>query len=124
MPDYRFLRHCRTADSEAWDILDGPDPVGRVDLHYTSAVVYGLLALERELAEEEVQGLIEMIDTEIIDSVDTPREDFLVSVYVGKSVGIYSDDVFEDDEEFDIEFEDDDDEEEDDEPARNGNGLR
>lgn len=96
MPDYRFVRLWRTSQSEAYEILDAQEPLARIDLHYTSSVVYGLMILEKELPEEGVQDLIEVIDSEIVDSVDTPREDFLVSVYLGTELGTYSDDVFGD----------------------------
>ena len=76
MPDYRFVRLWRTSQSEAYEILDAQEPLARLDLHYTSSVVYGLMILEKELPEEGVQDLIEVVDSEIVDSVDTPREDF------------------------------------------------
>ncbi len=91
MPDYRFERQCRTHTSEGYEIHDGDQRLGRVDLHYTSTVVYATAVLEREL--------IEGIDNEIVDSADTPRDDLLVTVFQGTEVGVYSDDVFEDEEE-------------------------
>jgi hypothetical protein len=97
MPDYRFVRLCRTPQSEAYEVFDTQEPIGRVDLHYTSSVVYANLVIERETSEEAIQEMIEIIDNEVVDSVDTPRDDFLVSVFIGREVGIYSDDVFDDD---------------------------
>jgi hypothetical protein len=38
--------------------------------------------------------LIEQIDEDLVLSADMPRDDFLVSVYVGRDVGFYSDDYF------------------------------
>jgi hypothetical protein len=56
--------------------------------------VHGTLILERELEEADLTKLIEQIDEDLVLSADMPREDFLVSVYVGKDVGFYSDEYF------------------------------
>jgi hypothetical protein len=56
--------------------------------------VHGTLILERELEEAELTKLIEQIDEDLVLSADMPRDDFLVSVYVGRDVGFYSDDYF------------------------------
>lgn len=95
MADYRFERQCRTPQSEAYEIHEAQDRVGRIDLHFTDSVVYGTLLVERELNEEEIQDLIEVIDDELVDTADTPRTDFLVTVFQGRELGVYSDDVFE-----------------------------
>lgn len=99
MAEYRFDRQCRTSQSEVYEILEGEEGVGRVDLHYTSTVVYATLILEKDLTEEETRELIEAIDTELADTSDSPREDFWVTVYRGQEVGVYSDEVFEEEEE-------------------------
>jgi hypothetical protein len=68
--------------------------LGAIDLHYTSSNVHGTLILERELDESDLTKLIEQIDEDLVLSADMPRDDFLVSVYVGRDVGFYSDDYF------------------------------
>jgi len=71
--------------------------------------VHGTLILERELEEAEIAKLIEQIDEDLVWSADMARDDFLVSVYVGKDVGFYSDDYFDEedeDEDFELEIED------------------
>lgn len=90
-PALRFDRVCRTADSEAFLLSDGEEPLGRVDLHYGSTVVHGLLVVERELSEDDLQGLVERIDEDLVWTADRPREDFLVTVYRGQEIGVYSD---------------------------------
>lgn len=99
MPNYQFERQCRTAYSEAYLItLDG-DRIGRIDLHYTPSIVYGTLAVEERVTEDEIADLIEVIDEDLVMTADVPRDDFVVSVYQGRSVGEYSDEVFEEEEE-------------------------
>src|SRR5215472_8618270 len=106
MDDIRFDRQFRTPYSESYAIMQGNSRVGSVDIHFTTTTVHGTLILERELEEAEIAKLIEQIDEELVLSADMPREDFMVSVYVGRDVGFYSDDFFdeEDEDEFEIEL--------------------
>ena len=116
MDDIRFDRQFRTPYSESYAIMQGNSRVGSVDIHFTTTTVHGTLILERELEESEIAKLIEQIDEDLVWSADMSREDFLVSVYVGKDVGFYSDDYFDEDEDdeddFELEIEDE----------ENGNG--
>lgn len=95
MPHYIFERECRTAFSEAYIVLDGERPVGKVDLHYTPSVVHATLCVSPELTEDEIKQLIESIDDEIVATADVARDDFIVNVYQGQDVGVYSDVNFE-----------------------------
>ena len=99
MPSYQFERECRTPHSEAYVILDGDSPVGRIDLHFTPAVVHGTLNLGENVTREGVQELIETIDQELVMSVDASCEDFVVVVYQGREVGTFSSQDFEGEEE-------------------------
>jgi hypothetical protein len=99
MDDIRFERQFRTPYSESYYIMQGaaqsgPTRLGAVDLHFCSTQVHGTLILfERELEATALERLIEQIDEDLVLSADTPREDFLVSVYVGRDVGFYSDEA-------------------------------
>lgn len=77
--------------------LQSNNRLGTVDIHFTSTAVHGTLILERELEEAELTKLIEQIDEDLVLSADMPRDDFLVSVYVGRDVGFYSDEYFAED---------------------------
>jgi len=103
MDDIRFDRQFRTPYSESYAIMQGNSRVGAVDIHFTTTTVHGTLILERELEEAEVAKLIEQIDEDLVWSADMPREDFMISVYVGKDIGFYSDDYFDEDEDEDEE---------------------
>src|SRR6266705_3022054 len=112
MEDIRFERHFRTPYSESYYIMQGTsmqsnNRLGTVDIHFTSTAVHGTLILERELEETELTKLIEQIDEDLVLSADMPRDDFLVSVYVGRDVGFYSDEYFADESDTDIDFRDD-----------------
>ena len=82
--------------------------LGTVDIHFTTTAVHGTLILERELEEIELTKLIEQIDEDLVLSADMPRDDFLVSVYVGRDVGFYSDEYFAEENNTDLDFNEDD----------------
>ncbi len=111
MDDIRFERHFRTPYSESYYIMQGAgmqsnNRLGTVDIHFTSTAVHGTLILERELEEIELTKLIEQIDEDLVLSADMPRDDFLVSVYVGRDVGFYSDEYFAEETDSDLDFND------------------
>ncbi len=88
--------------------LQSNNRLGTVDIHFTTTAVHGTLILERELEETDLTKLIEQIDEDLVLSADMPRDDFLVSVYVGKDVGFYSDEYFAEENNDTVDFDDDD----------------
>jgi hypothetical protein len=80
----RFERVCRTSSSEAYLVIDGEEVMARVDLHYTTSVVYAVLIVERALDLEELAQLRTEIDDELVQTADVPRDDFLLAVYRGE----------------------------------------
>jgi hypothetical protein len=107
MAEYNFERESRTAYSESFVIETDGDDMGRVDLHYTPSVTYGTLCIPDSLTEDEIQGLISEIDERLVMSNDPYREDFVVTVWVGRQSGVYSEEELEEDEEEDEEEEED-----------------
>src|SRR5437763_8207952 len=111
--DIRFERHFRTPYSEGYYIMQGNslqsnNRLGTVDIHFTTTAVHGTLILERELEEADLTKLIEQIDEDLVLSADMPLDDFLVSVYIGKDVGFYSDEYFAEEDEAGLAFGEDD----------------
>jgi hypothetical protein len=90
-PELRYDRVCRTASSEAYLLSEGDAPFGRVDLHFGTSVVHGLLVVERELSDEDLHGLVQRIDDDLVWTADCTRDDFLVTVYRGSETGVISD---------------------------------
>ena len=97
MDELRFDRHFRTPSSEGFHIMRGTTRLGTVDLHFTSTTVHCTLIIEQAMDKAELSRLIEEIDEDLVLSADTPRDDFLVSVYLGKEVGFFSDEYHADD---------------------------
>ena len=81
--NFMFQRLLRTTSSEIYAIYtdDDNDDVGRIDLHYTNkGTVKGLLTLEEERTDEEVQALLKTIDDDIVSMADLDQGDFEVIV--------------------------------------------
>lgn len=98
MADFHFERECRTSFSEAYLIATDDGQIGRVDLHFTPSIVYATLCVNENLTSDDIQDLIDAIDEELVMSADVPRDDFIVTVYQGREVGVFSDEEFEEDE--------------------------
>jgi hypothetical protein len=114
MEEIHFDRHFRTPNSEGYYITRGKTRVGIIDLHFTSTTVHGTLVVEQEFARDELGKLIEQIDEDLVLSADTPRDDFLISVYQGKEIGFFNDTFRVDDEELVTEVGDEDEDDPDD----------
>ena len=114
MADYDFERESRTPYSESFVIEVDGDDVGRIDLHYTFSITYGTLCIPESMSEDDIQELISEIDERLVMSNDPYREDFVVTVWVGRQTGVYSEEELEEDE----------DEEEEEEEEVEGNGHR
>lgn len=98
MTEYRFERECRTPHSEAYLIISNEERMGRVDLHFTTSIAYATLCVKESLTQEAIDDLIDVIDEELVMSADVARDDFIVTVYQGREVGVFSDEDFEDEE--------------------------
>lgn len=109
LDDIRFDRHFRTPSSEGYHIMQGTERIGTVDLHFTSTTVHGTLVIEQEMERDDLGKIIEQIDEDLVLSADTPRDDFLVSVYQGTEIGFFNDNFRADEEELVASIGDDDD---------------
>jgi len=116
MAEYNFERESRTPYSESFVIEADDDDVGRIDLHYTPSITYGTLCIPDSLSEDEIQELISEIDERLVMSNDPYREDFVVTVWVGRQAGVYSEEDLEEEEEEEKEGEE--------EELEGGNGHR
>ncbi|MBA3825210.1 MAG: hypothetical protein H0X24_15090 [Ktedonobacterales bacterium] len=115
MEQIRFERQFRTPSSEGYFIFAGVNlKVGMVDLHFTTTNVRATLVLEQDMDREDLVKLIEQIDEDLVLSADIPRDDLLVSVYVGHDAGFFNDETLAEEEDYLAEEEDDQDEDDED----------
>lgn len=95
MSDPTYHRQSRTLTSEQYQIMDGENRIGHLDLHFGAGDVSATLILDHEMDESEIERLIEQIDEDLVLSADMPRDrnDFIVRVFVGHEVMLYSEDL-------------------------------
>ncbi len=93
MANFYFERECRTPYSECYTILEESGPVGRLDLHFTSAMVHGTLTVAESLTQEGIQEIVSIVDENIIDAVGLQRDDFVLHVHQGRDLGVYTNEV-------------------------------
>ena len=96
---YKLVRLIRTPSSEVYLLWDDAQRVGQVDLHYAEGLVHCTVILEQTLTREEIEGLIEQLDDDVVSSYlpDFEREDFFVNVFSGEELMSYSDSEDDDD---------------------------
>jgi hypothetical protein len=110
---YNFERETRTPQSEAFVIESGGEEVGRVDLHYSGSTAYATLCVTADFDDQGIEDLIGEIDERLVMSWEPLRDDFIVTVWSGREVGVFSETGEDGD--------DDDEDDEDDFEATNGN---
>ncbi len=103
MATYNFERETRTPHSEAFVIEADGDEVGRVDLHYAGSTAYATLCVPADLDDEAIEELIGEIDERLVMSWEPLRDDFIVTVWAGREVGVFSETGDEDEDEEEIE---------------------
>lgn len=98
MPRYHFERETRTPNSESYIVVADDHEVGRVDIHYGPDIINATLCVPDNASEDDIQDLIGEVDERLVMSADPFREDFVVTVWLGRQAGVYS-------EEYDEEYE-------------------
>jgi len=98
MPRYTFEREGRTPHSESYIILSDDTEAGRVDLHYGEDLTHATLCVGDDYKEDDIQDLIGEIDERLVLSAHPFREDFVVTVWLGRQAGVYSEDFDQEDE--------------------------
>lgn len=99
MATYHFERETRTPHSEAFIIESGGDDIGRVDLHYAGSTAYATLCVPSSFDDEAIEELIREIDERLVMSWEPLRDDFIVTVWSGSEVGVFSETGEEEEEE-------------------------
>lgn len=88
-----YHRQSRSPSSEQYQLMENGTSLGHLDLHFGASEVFATLVLEQELPEEELAQLIEQIDEDLVLSAEVAREDFLIRVFAGREVGLFSDEL-------------------------------
>ena len=95
MPRFQFEREIRTPHSESFIIEADDNEIGRVDIHYTADLAHATLCVPEDFSEDSIQELIGDIDERLVMTAEAFREDFVVTVWIGRQAGVYSEEFDE-----------------------------
>ena len=95
MPRYHFEREARTPHSESCGILADDKEMGHVDIHYGTDLVHATLCVPDDISEDDIQELIGEVDERLVMTAQPFREDFVVTVWLGRQAGVYSEEFDE-----------------------------
>ena len=90
MAEFFFEREVRTEHSECYTVLENDQPIGRVDIHFSTVVVHATLCVVESLTRDRIQDLVEVVDEELVNSIGVSREEFIVHVHQGIDLGVFS----------------------------------
>jgi hypothetical protein len=90
MPSFHFERETRTPQSEVYVIEAEGEEVARLDLHFSGSTAYATLCVPADFDDDDIEELIGEIDERIVMSWDPLRDDFIVTVWSGREVGVFS----------------------------------
>ena len=70
---YDYEREVRTANSEAFLILDGENAVGRIDTHFLPGIAHIAIAIDQSLTSDQIEEIIADIDADMLNTVGSER---------------------------------------------------
>jgi len=88
--ELRFEREVRTPHSEVYTIFEEDQPQGRFDIHYAGNMIHATLTVSERFTQDEIQDLIDDLDSEILDAVGLSRDDLIIHVHQGREIGVFS----------------------------------
>ena len=88
---FNYERESRTPQSEAYVIENERGSRARADLHFTPSIVYSTLCVPTDWSEDDIRDVIADLDDRIVRTADPFREDFVVTVWAGDELAVYSD---------------------------------
>ncbi len=88
---FQYERESRTPQSECFVVENEAGSAARVDLHFTPSIVYGTLCVPTDWSDVDIQDVIADIDDKIVRTAEPFRDDFVVTVWSGSELGVYSD---------------------------------
>ena len=90
MPKYNFQRETRTPYSECYIVLDSDAVVGRLDIHYADVVAHATLNVEESVTSDDIQDIIDDVESELLDAVGIVRQEIIIHVHQGRDLGVYT----------------------------------
>ena len=93
MSRFHFQRESRTPHSESYLVYADDDPIGKADLHFGDEIVNATLCVPDDFSEDDIQSLIGEVDERLVMTAMPFRDDFVVTVWLGRRAGVYSEET-------------------------------
>ena len=93
---FDYEREVRTANSEAYLILEGDNTVGRIDTHFVPGIAHVAIAVDQRLTTEQIEEIITDIDADMLNTVGTERDAHMYHVFQGTEIRVFSDTGYDD----------------------------
>ena len=88
---YDYEREVRTPQSEAYLILDGDNPVGRIDTHFLPGIAHIAIAVDRRLTTDQIEEIIADIGADMLNTVGADRDTHMYHIFQGEEIRVFSD---------------------------------
>ena len=93
MPRFQFQRESRTPHSESYLVFADDNPIGKADIHFGNDIVNATLCVPDDFSEDDIQALIGEVDERLVMTAMPFRDDFVVTVWLGRRAGVYSEET-------------------------------
>ncbi len=93
---FDYEREVRTANSEAYLILEGDNTVGRIDTHFLPGIAHVAIAVDQRLTAEQIEEIITDIDADMLNTVGAERDAHMYHVFQGTEIRVFSDTGYDD----------------------------
>ena len=93
---FDYEREVRTANSEAYLILEGENAVGRIDTHFLPGIAHVAIAVDQRLTADQIEEIISDIDADMLNTVGTERDSHMYHVFQGAEIRVFSDTGYDD----------------------------
>ena len=93
---FDYEREVRTPHSEAYLILDGDQPVGRIDTHFMPGLAHVAVAVTPNATPEQIEEILSDIDADMLNTVGTERDTHHFHVFQGNEIRVFSNAGYDD----------------------------
>jgi hypothetical protein len=87
---FDYEREIRTPQSEAYLILNGDNPVGRIDTHFMPGIAHVSIAVNQNLTQEQIEEIISDIDADMLNTVGTEHDTHHFHIFQGAETRVFS----------------------------------
>ena len=95
MPRFQFERDSRTPSSESFIVLSDDKEIGRADIHFGPDMASATICMPEDFSDSDVQDLISDVDERLVMTAHPFRKDFVVTVWLGRHAGVFSEEMEE-----------------------------